>query len=246
MPKISRTERAERRASKRSSNPDLQPHEPNARVVRASQKPLRPLNEGQALLASSIQSRPITFALGRAGTGKTYIAASMGVEALMNGDVDQIVITRPVVPCGEDMGFLPGELEEKYQPWMEPVLDVLEERLGSSTLGAFLKNGRVVGKPLQFMRGKTLKRAWIIMDEAQNTTPSQMKMFLTRFGHSAKCVIDGDLGQSDLVDRRGVAQTNGLEVAIRKLRGIPEIGIVELDEIVRHDLVAKILQAYES
>jgi phosphate starvation-inducible protein PhoH and related proteins len=208
-------------------------------------KPLAAKNEAQGQLIASVLSRDITFATGPAGTGKSYVVASLASEALESGTIDTLVITRPMKSCDEDMGFLPGEIEDKYAPWLAPVLDVLEERLGASCVEYLIK--RIQTIPLQFMRGKSFRDTWVILDEAQNTTPEQMKMFLTRIGSNSKLIINGDINQSDLKDGRGVMQTSGLSDALSKLRGIPEIGRVEFsrDDIVRHGIVRTILERYE-
>lgn len=209
-------------------------------------KPLQAQTEAQGQLISQILSKDIVIVTGPAGTGKTYVTTTMAVDMFREGKIDKIVITRPMVSCGEDMGFLPGELEEKYAPWAQPVLEVIEERLGKGFTEYLLKSQKIVMKPLQYMRGASLKNAFVICDEAQNMTPSQMEMFLTRIGEGTKMVIDGDMRQSDLVDRRGIAQISGLEDAKTKLGRLPEIGFVDFsrDDIVRHGVIRKILEAY--
>ena len=209
-------------------------------------RPVQARTETQGQYIACILSRDITFGIGPAGTGKTYVAAGLAAEALNKGTINSIVICRPMVGCDEDMGFLPGNQQEKYDPWVEPVISVLEQKLGKSQVRMFLKNGNIQAKPLMLMRGKTHERSWVILDEAQNTTPEQMKMFLTRIGEGSKVIIDGDLTQSDLRDGRGVRIRNGLEDALQRLRRIPEIGVVEftMDDIVRHGLIRKILEAY--
>jgi phosphate starvation-inducible PhoH-like protein len=210
-------------------------------------KPLQAMTEAQGQLISQIQSKDITLVTGPAGTGKTYVAAGLAAEYLDTKQVSKIIITRPMVACGEDMGFLPGEKEEKYAPWVAPIMDVLEERLGKGYVEYLIKSKRIITSPLQFMRGSSLKDAFIICDEAQNITPDQMKMFLTRIGEGSKMVIDGDMRQSDLVDKRGVRQLSGLQDAVQRLEHIPQIGFVEFDraDIVRHGITRKILDAYE-
>lgn len=212
-----------------------------------NREPLRALTEQQGQYISSIKTKDITFGVGPAGTGKTYIATMMAADALLEKKIEQITISRPMVACGEDMGFLPGREDEKYAPWIEPIMDVLEERIGTSQLRMYLKNGRIKLKPLMFMRGKTHRNSWVILDEAQNTTPEQMKMFLTRIGDGSKMIINGDISQSDIVDRYGKPKPNGLTVALDKLSLISRIGMIEFtrEDIVRHGLVAEILRAYE-
>lgn len=219
---------------------------PSPRVIRRNLKPLEALTEAQGHLITSILTRDITFITGFAGSGKTYIASALASEKLMDGEIDRIIICRPMQSCGEDMGFLPGDLNEKYAPWVQPVMDVLEERMGKTCAEYMVKIGRIQWQPLQFMRGKSLKDSWVILDEAQNTTPEQMKMFLTRIGEGSKMIINGDIDQSDLFDRHGAAQLSGLADAIDRLYGLPEIGHVnfELEDIVRHGIIRKILSRY--
>lgn len=219
---------------------------PPPRVTRRNLKPLQAMTEAQGHLITSILTRDITFTTGYAGTGKTYLAAALAAEKLMDGEIERIIICRPMQSCGEDMGFLPGDLNEKYAPWVQPVMDVLEERMGKTCAEYMVKIGRIQWQPLQFMRGKSLKDSWVILDEAQNTTPEQMKMFLTRIGEGSKMIINGDIDQSDLLDRHGVAQLSGLADAIDRLYGLPEVGHVnfELEDIVRHGIIRKILQRY--
>lgn len=211
------------------------------------QRPLEAKNEAQGQLISSILSKDITLITGPAGTGKTYISASLALEELLAGRIQKILITRPMKECDEDMGALPGELEDKYAPWVRPILDVFREHMTEGALGYALKAGKIEFCPLQFMRGSTFKHTWAILDEAQNVTPSQMKMFLTRVGEGSKLIIDGDINQTDLKDSRGVLQLSGLEDALNKLDNIPEIGVATFtrDDIVRHGLVRKILDRYE-
>lgn len=202
--------------------------------------PLRPLTKAQDKYLQSIEKNTITFAIGPAGTGKTYVAGSYAANQLKEGLIEKIIITRPAVEAGESFGFLPGELEEKYAPFIEPFRDVLNERLGKSQVDYFLSHGKIVASPLSFMRGKTFKDCIVILDEAQNTTPEQMKMFLTRIGENCKIIVDGDLEQTDINGK------NGLQDAIRRLECISTIGLVEfsLNDIVRHGLIKEIIRAY--
>lgn len=250
MPKsrdIGAREKAERKRLRQAKRQSDLPQDPFLTIPKREDKtPLKAKTEAQGQLISTILTKDITFAVGPAGTGKTFVSASLAAEKLLNKEIEQIVITRPMLGCEEDMGFLPGEEEEKYAPWVEPVMDVLNERLGKRYVADLVKNERIVCKPLQFMRGKSFRDCWVLMDEAQNTTPKQMKMFLTRLGQNAKMIIDGDIDQSDLFDKRGQPIVSGLEDALSRLRGIPEVGVVEFtrDDCVRHDLTRKILDRY--
>ena len=204
-------------------------------------KPLRPLNDAQFDYLQSIEKNVITFAIGSAGTGKTYIAAAYAADLLVAGDIDKIIMSRPNVEAGKGFGFLPGELEEKYAPYMEPMVDVLNERLGKSHTEYLLKRGAIQFKPLQYMRGKTFSKCFYILDEAQNTTPSEMKLFLTRIGEDCKVVIDGDLFQKD------ISGVSGLQDAVQRLYGVKKIGLVEFksSDCVRSGMCRDILEAYE-
>lgn len=203
--------------------------------------PLRPLTSAQTRYLNAFESNTITFGIGPAGTGKTYVAASYAADLLKNGEIERIIITRPGVEAGESFGFLPGELEEKYAPYIEPFKDVLVERLGASFYEWAIKNKRIIASPLSFMRGKTFKDCVVILDEAQNTSPIQMKLFLTRIGQNCKMIIDGDSSQKD------ISGISGLDDAISRLRVIPSVGIVrfEVEDIVRHGIIKNILRAYE-
>lgn len=251
-----RRDRDQRRRLRRHEKayPDLVPNDApyfdeRTAPVESKKKaaPLQAKTEMQGQLISQIMSKDITIVTGPAGTGKTYVTASIAADMLKDDEVEKIIITRPMQACGEDMGFLPGEMGEKYAPWVAPIMDVLEERLGAGYVKYLIKAERIVMSPLQFMRGASMKNAFIICDEAQNVTRDQMKMFLTRIGEGSKMVIDGDVNQSDLVDKRGVLQVSGLEDAIGRLKRIPEIGYVSFtrEDIVRHGITRKILEAYE-
>lgn len=222
--------------------------DPAQMVKPRKSKPLEAKTEAQGQLISAISSKDITFVNGPAGTGKTYVSATLALEALLSNKINKIMITRPMQACDEDMGHLPGEIEDKYAPWVRPVLDVFREHMTEGALGYALKMKKIEFCPLQFMRGSSFKNTWAILDEAQNVTPKQMKMFLTRIGEGSKLIIDGDVNQSDLMDGRGVYHLSGLEDAISKLKGVPEIGMVTFtrDDIVRHGLVRKILDRYEA
>ena len=188
-------------------------------------------------------STSVVFGIGPAGTGKTLLAVQAAVKLFKEGKVDKIIVTRPAVSVDEDLGFLPGTLEQKMAPWTRPIFDVLREYFDAKQIEGMIEEGIIEIAPLAFMRGRTLDKAFVILDEAQNTTVAQMKMFLTRMGERSKMVVSGDATQQDLP--RGV--TSGLRDAIRRLGKIDAIGIVKLQasDIVRHRLVQKIVEAYE-
>lgn len=204
--------------------------------------PLTPKTETQKRYISAIKNFKLVFGMGPAGTGKTYIAGAMAADALSNQTVDKIIITRPAVEAGENLGYLPGELMEKYEPYIQPFRDVLVERLGRGKVDYLLKSGQLEAAPLAFMRGRTFRNAYILLDEAQNTTPSQMKLFLTRIGDNCKVIVNGDDTQQDI---KGVS---GLVDATRRLSWIPSVKVIRFgfDDVVRSGLVAEILQGYET
>ncbi|MCS7463465.1 PhoH family protein [Paenibacillus doosanensis] len=205
-------------------------------------KPIRVKTIGQKQYVSTIKQKDIVFGIGPAGTGKTYIAVVLAVAALKLGQVKRIVLTRPAVEAGESLGFLPGDLQEKVDPYLRPLYDALNDVLGPEQVIKSLERGLIEIAPLAYMRGRTLDDSFIILDEAQNTTPEQMKMFLTRLGFGSKMVITGDVTQIDLP--RG--KSSGLVEAHRILKRIEEIGFIEFAEadVVRHSLVQKIIVAY--
>jgi phosphate starvation-inducible PhoH-like protein len=205
-------------------------------------KPIKALNKVQQTYLNSIRANVITFAIGSAGTGKTYIAAGFAAEMLSEKLIDTIVMTRPNVEAGRGFGYLPGELQEKYAPYMEPLLDVLQERLGKSQVEYLIKRGSIQFKPLEFLRGKTFSRCLYILDEAQNCTPNQMKLFLSRIGEDCKVIIDGDIEQKDI---HGMS---GLQDAVNRLQDVENIGIVEftIDDVVRSGMCKEILIRYMS
>ncbi|MDO5703337.1 MAG: PhoH family protein [Lachnospiraceae bacterium] len=209
-----------------------------------SGRPVKAKTIGQKEYVDSIESNMITFGVGPAGTGKTYLAMAMAIRAFRAEEVSRIILTRPAIEAGEKLGFLPGDLQSKIDPYLRPLYDALYDIMGAE---AFLKNsekGLIEVAPLAYMRGRTLDHAFIILDEAQNTTPSQMKMFLTRIGFGSKVVVTGDRTQKDLP----ADTVSGLDVALRVLSRIDEIGFCELTskDVVRHPLVQKIVEAYES
>jgi len=203
---------------------------------------IRPKTLGQTRYVQAIRKNTITFGLGPAGTGKTYLAMAMAVAALKRREVARIVLARPVVEAGESLGFLPGTLQEKLDPYVRPLYDALFDMTDREKGNALIEQGIIEIAPLAFMRGRTLNDAFVILDEAQNTTPDQMKMFLTRLGFSSKFVITGDATQRDL---KG---TSGVDVARRVLEGVEDVAFVDLDpaDVVRHSLVARIVDAYRA
>ncbi len=208
-----------------------------------SGKLIYPKTWGQKIFIDSISRNDITFAIGPAGTGKTYLAVVYAVACLKNQEFKKIILTRPAVEAGENLGFLPGDLKEKVDPYLRPLYDALHDMLGAEQTSKMLEKGQIEIAPLAYMRGRTLDNAFVILDEAQNTLPSQMKMFLTRMGFKSKIIVTGDITQIDL--RKD--QQSGLIQAVSLLKSIDEIAFVEMTvaDVVRHPLVAKILEKYE-
>ena len=206
-------------------------------------KMIKARTSNQRKMVSAIEKQDMLFAIGPAGTGKTYTAVALAVRALKNKEVKRIILTRPAVEAGENLGFLPGDLKEKLDPYLQPLYDALRDMIPSEKLNEYLEGGIIQIAPLAFMRGRTLDKAFVILDEAQNTTTQQMKMFLTRMGMSAKFVITGDETQIDLPPK----QPSGLLQCLIALRGVNGISIVKLDEndVIRHELVKKIIKAYK-
>ncbi|PKQ68874.1 PhoH family protein [Raineya orbicola] len=204
---------------------------------------IKPRTQNQALMVKASMENDLVFALGPAGTGKTYIAVALAVQALKNKQVKKIIITRPAVEAGENLGFLPGDLKEKVDPYLRPIYDALDDMIQAEKLKFYLENRIIEIAPLAYMRGRTLSDAFILLDEAQNTTPMQMKMFLTRMGANSKAIVTGDQSQIDLPSK----QRSGLTDALRILKDIEGIAVVELDarDVVRHRLVKAIIQAYD-
>lgn len=206
-------------------------------------KPVKPKTLGQKSYVDNIRGKMIVFGTGPAGTGKTYLAIAMAVTAFKNEEVGRIILTRPAIEAGEKLGFLPGDLQSKIDPYLRPLNDALYQIMGAESFQRNMEKGLIEVAPLAYMRGRTLDNAFIILDEAQNTTPAQMKMFLTRIGFGSKVVITGDATQKDLAP----GTKSGLDVALRVLRKVEDIGICELtsSDVVRHPLVQKIVKAYE-
>lgn len=200
--------------------------------------------ENQRRMIGAIVKNDMIFAIGPAGTGKTYTAVALAVKALKNKEVKRIILTRPAVEAGENLGFLPGDLQEKLDPYMQPLYDALNDMIPSDKLTQYIENRIIQIAPLAFMRGRTLDNAFVILDEAQNTTESQMKMFLTRMGANAKFIVTGDVTQIDLPSK----QPSGLVQAIRYLKKVEGISIIELDntDVIRHKLVRAIIESYEN
>ena len=206
-------------------------------------KPIKPKTHGQKAYVNAIDKSMIVFGVGPAGTGKTYLAMAKAITAFKNGEVNRIILTRPAIEAGEKLGFLPGDLQSKVDPYLRPLYDALYQIMGAESFQKNMEKGLIEVAPLAYMRGRTLDNAFIILDEAQNTTPAQMKMFLTRIGFGSKAVITGDATQKDLAP----GAKSGLDVALRVLKNIEDIGICELTskDVVRHPLVQRIVQAYD-
>ena len=206
-------------------------------------KPIKPKTRGQQKYVNQIREKMMVFGIGPAGTGKTYLAMAMAIQAFKNDEVSKIILTRPAIEAGENLGFLPGDLQSKIDPYLRPLYDALYQIMGADS---FIKNsekGLIEVAPLAYMRGRTLDNAYIILDEAQNTTPAQMKMFLTRIGFGSKVIVTGDSSQKDLP----VGAKSGLDVAARVLKNIDDIAFCTLTskDVVRHPLVQKIVKAYD-
>ena len=211
--------------------------------VTAKGKPIKPKTLGQKRYVDAIKKNTITLGIGPAGTGKTYLAVAAAVAAFRDKQVNRIILTRPAVEAGERLGFLPGDLQSKVDPYLRPLYDALFDMLGAETYNKSLERGSIVVAPLAYMRGRTLDDSFIILDEAQNTSREQMKMFLTRLGFGSKIVITGDITQIDLP----ADKVSGLREAMRVLKGVEDISICRLTEsdVVRHVLVQRIIKAYE-
>ncbi len=208
-----------------------------------SGRPVKPKTLGQKRYVDAIRQHMITFGIGPAGTGKTYLAMAMAITAFRNDEVSRIILTRPAIEAGEKLGFLPGDLQSKIDPYLRPLYDALHQIMGAEAFQKNMEKGLIEVAPLAYMRGRTLDNAYIILDEAQNTTPAQMKMFLTRIGFGSKVIVTGDMTQKDL----GAGTVSGLDVAVRVLKRVEGIAFCELTsrDVVRHPLVQKIVEAYE-
>ncbi len=206
-------------------------------------KPIKAKTFGQKHYIEQIEKNMIVFGVGPAGTGKTYLAMAMAITAFKNNEVNRIILTRPAIEAGEKLGFLPGDLQSKVDPYLRPLYDALYEIMGADTFLKNMEKGLIEVAPLAYMRGRTLDNAFIVLDEAQNTTPAQMKMFLTRIGFGSKAIITGDLSQKDIPKE----QKSGLEIALKVLDHIDDIGISYLtnQDVVRHPVVQRIVKAYD-
>lgn len=206
-------------------------------------RPVKPKTLGQKQYIDAIRKKMIVFGVGPAGTGKTYLAMAMAIQAFKNNEVGRIILTRPAIEAGEKLGFLPGDLQSKIDPYLRPLYDALYQIMGPESFLHNSEKGLIEVAPLAYMRGRTLDNAYIILDEAQNTTPAQMKMFLTRIGFGSKVIVTGDQTQKDLPG----GQASGLDVAMKVLRRVEDIAMIQLtnQDVVRHPLVQKIVKAYE-
>ena len=215
----------------------------DAHTVRTRKRHISPRSPQQARYLELIEKSDLCFGLGPAGTGKTYLAVAKAIEALIKGEIDRIILSRPAVEAGEQLGFLPGDMRDKVDPYLRPLYDALHDMLPHNQVATKIENGEIEIAPLAFMRGRTLGNAFVILDEAQNTTPVQMKMFLTRLGENGRMVVTGDLSQVDLP----TGMKSGLRDAVARLRTVKGVSFVEFSEsdVVRHALVSRIIKAYK-
>lgn len=229
--KTSRTARAIQAANDEELSVALSP---------CAEKPIEAKTENQKRYLAAMSANILTFATGPAGTGKTFLCTAMAANMLQSNRVSKIILTRPAVEAGENLGFLPGEIDEKFDPYLQPYRDALEKRLSKTHVDYLIKRGRIEARPLAYMRGSNFDDAFVILDEAQNTTPSQMKMFLTRIGQNTKVVVNGDMDQSD------IKGTSGLYDAVHRLKGMAGSAMVNftIDDVVRSDIVGRIIRAY--
>lgn len=237
MKRTTRKQKIENQAYANEDDPVVIPfHKSPAR------KRVEPKNESQARYLHAIDSGDLIYALGPAGTGKTYLACARAAEELQSSRISKIIITRPAIETGQSLGFLPGELEEKYEPYLQPVRAVFTERMGKGQFEYALKSGKIEPVPLGYMRGMTFNDCWVILDEAQNVTPQEMKMFLTRIGENCKVIVCGDLDQVD------IAGPSGLGDALKRTSWIPAVRVMEfeLDDVVRSGLCKDILSSYSN
>ena len=213
-------------------------------VTTANGKPIKPKTLGQKSYVNMIENNDVVFGIGPAGTGKTYLAVAMAIRAFKNNEVNRIILTRPAVEAGESLGFLPGDLQDKVDPYLRPLYDALFEIFGFETYQNLVEKGVIEVAPLAYMRGRTLDNSFVILDEAQNTTRAQLKMFLTRMGNHSRMVINGDISQIDLPGN----VPSGLIEAVRILEAVPGVGVMRFSDIdvVRHDMVGRIIRAYEA
>lgn len=221
---------------------DIAAHEAAKKHQVRDTSPIEPRNANQKRYAQGIARSPITIGTGPAGTGKTWLVAALAAEMLEAGEIDKILLTRPAQEAGEKLGFLPGEKEDKYEPYLQPFREAFEERLGKSTFEYYLKAGKIEGAPLAYMRGRTFKNTLMICDEAQNTTPVQMKMFLTRAGEGSRIVVNGDLDQKD------IHGPSGLQHAIKKMSHSPNVTVAQFKvaDVVRSGLVQEVLEMWDA
>ncbi len=239
---MARTKRKPTRAQKQDySNQDEGIYERQlySAPIKLYSAPLEARNAKQEKYIKAVKNKIVTFGIGPAGTGKTFIATVVACDMLMNGEIDKIIITRPAVEAGEKLGFLPGDEDEKYAPYIAPFREIMNERIGKSKVDYLIKTGAIKAEPFAYMRGKTFKDAFVILDEAQNTTKTQLKLLLTRIGENCRVVVDGDIDQTDI-------HNSGLQDAIDRLSYIPTISVVEFNqnEVVRSGICGEIVSAY--